>query len=130
VRLKISPGVDGGLSGGSSVRRPRSEDPHRRQWKLFSLLEQVLCLGKAIINIIVKVKLIVDIIVTVKLNFGRKKNIMNIIVTVQLNLGRNKDIINIIVTVQLNYAWNKDIINIIFYIPTKRWLEHEYHKYY
>ena len=30
---KISTGVNGGLSGGSSVRRPGSEDPHRRQRK-------------------------------------------------------------------------------------------------
>ena len=31
---KISAGVDGGLSGGSSLSRPRSEDPHRHQRKL------------------------------------------------------------------------------------------------
>ena len=37
VRRKISAGVDGGLSGGSSVRRPGSEDPHRHQRK-FSIL--------------------------------------------------------------------------------------------
>jgi hypothetical protein len=28
---KISAHVDGGPSGGSSMRRPRSEDPHRRE---------------------------------------------------------------------------------------------------
>jgi hypothetical protein len=31
VRRKISAHVDGGLSGGSRVRRPGSEDPHRRE---------------------------------------------------------------------------------------------------
>ena len=31
VRRKNSAGFDGGLSGGVSVRRPVSEDPHRRQ---------------------------------------------------------------------------------------------------
>ena len=31
--LQISAGVDGGLRGGSSVRRPGSEEPHRRQRK-------------------------------------------------------------------------------------------------
>ena len=31
VRWKKSAGVDGGLSGGSIVRRPGSEDPHRHQ---------------------------------------------------------------------------------------------------
>ena len=30
---KISAHVDGGLSGGSRVRRPGSEDPHRRERK-------------------------------------------------------------------------------------------------
>ena len=30
---KISAGVNGGPRGGSSVRRPGSEDPHRREWK-------------------------------------------------------------------------------------------------
>ena len=30
VRWKVSASVDGGLSGGSGVRRPGSEDPHRR----------------------------------------------------------------------------------------------------
>ena len=30
VRQKISASVDGGPSGGSRVRRPGSEDPHRR----------------------------------------------------------------------------------------------------
>jgi hypothetical protein len=30
VREKISASVDGGPSGGSRVRRPGSEDPHRR----------------------------------------------------------------------------------------------------
>ena len=30
---KISAHVDGGLSGGSRVRRPRSEDPYRRERK-------------------------------------------------------------------------------------------------
>ena len=29
--VTISAGVNGGLSGGSSVRRPGSQDPHRRQ---------------------------------------------------------------------------------------------------
>ena len=33
MRQKISAHVDGGLSGGSRVRRPRSEDPHRRERK-------------------------------------------------------------------------------------------------
>ena len=33
MRREISASVDGGLSGGSSVRRPGSEDPHRRQRK-------------------------------------------------------------------------------------------------
>ena len=33
----VSAGVDGGLSEGSSVRRPGSEDPHLRQRK-FSLI--------------------------------------------------------------------------------------------
>ena len=32
---KISAHVDGGLSGGSRVRRPGSEDPHRREQKLY-----------------------------------------------------------------------------------------------
>ena len=32
---KISAGVVGGLSGGSSVRRTSSEDPHRRQQNFF-----------------------------------------------------------------------------------------------
>jgi hypothetical protein len=30
LQRTISTSVDGGLSGGSSVRRPRSEDPHWR----------------------------------------------------------------------------------------------------
>jgi hypothetical protein len=34
MRLKISAHVDGGLSAGSRMRRPGSEDPHRK----FSLL--------------------------------------------------------------------------------------------
>jgi hypothetical protein len=34
VRRKISAYVDGGLSGGSRVRRPGSEDPRRRERKL------------------------------------------------------------------------------------------------
>ena len=34
---EISASVNGGLSGGSSVRRPGSEDPHRRQRKFLSL---------------------------------------------------------------------------------------------
>ena len=38
VHRKMSTGVDGGLSGGSSVRRPGSEDPHRRQRKLLGLM--------------------------------------------------------------------------------------------
>ena len=33
---KIFAGVDGGLSGGASVRRPGSEDPHQRQQKFIS----------------------------------------------------------------------------------------------
>ena len=33
MRRKISAHVDGGLSGGSRVRRPGSEDPHRRERK-------------------------------------------------------------------------------------------------
>ena len=37
MRRKISAGVDGGLSGGSSVRRPRSEVPHRLQRNLINL---------------------------------------------------------------------------------------------
>ena len=32
MRRKISAHVDGGMSGGSSVRRPGSEDPHWREW--------------------------------------------------------------------------------------------------
>ena len=35
--FKISAHVDGGLSGGSRVRRPGSEDPHRRERKFESL---------------------------------------------------------------------------------------------
>ena len=35
VRRKISAHVNGGPSGGSSVRRAGSEDPHRREWKFF-----------------------------------------------------------------------------------------------
>ena len=31
MRQKKSAHVDGGLTGGSSVRRPGSEDPHRRE---------------------------------------------------------------------------------------------------
>ena len=31
---KISPHVHGGLSGGSCVRRPGSEDPHQHEWIL------------------------------------------------------------------------------------------------
>ena len=38
MRQKISAHVDGGLSGGSSVRRPGSEDPHPRERK-FSILK-------------------------------------------------------------------------------------------
>jgi hypothetical protein len=41
--LDISAGVDGGLSGGSSMRRPGTEDPHRRQWKLFCIISQCKC---------------------------------------------------------------------------------------
>ena len=33
MQRKISAGVDGGLSGESSVRRPGSKDPHQRQRK-------------------------------------------------------------------------------------------------
>ena len=36
VRRKITASVDGGPSGGSSVRRPLSEDPRRRQQYFFS----------------------------------------------------------------------------------------------
>ena len=32
VCQKISAHVDGGLSGGTRVHRPGSEDPHRREW--------------------------------------------------------------------------------------------------
>ena len=35
---KISAHVDGGLSGGSRVRRPWSEDPHRRERKFDSVV--------------------------------------------------------------------------------------------
>ena len=28
----------GGLSGGSRVRRPGSEDPHRREWKFYTFM--------------------------------------------------------------------------------------------
>ena len=38
VRRKISAHVDGGLSGGSRVRRPGSKDPHRREWKFIYIL--------------------------------------------------------------------------------------------
>ena len=34
---KISAHVDGGLSGGSSIRRPRNEDPHRREQKFIPI---------------------------------------------------------------------------------------------
>ena len=39
--VTISAGVNGGLSGGSSVRRPGSQDPHRRQWKLSHRLKSI-----------------------------------------------------------------------------------------
>ena len=35
VHRKISAHLDGGLSGGSSVRRPRSEDPYWHERKFF-----------------------------------------------------------------------------------------------
>ena len=38
---QISANVDGGLSGGSSVLRPGSEDPHRRQCKFSDVLEEL-----------------------------------------------------------------------------------------
>ena len=38
MRWKISAGVNGGLSGGSSLCRTGSEDPHRRQRKFVSSL--------------------------------------------------------------------------------------------
>ena len=38
--VKISAGVDGGLSGGSSLRRPKREDPHRRQRKFLKVVEE------------------------------------------------------------------------------------------
>ena len=41
MRWKISAGVDGGLSRGSRVRRPWSEDPHKRQPKFFNNTETV-----------------------------------------------------------------------------------------
>ena len=40
MRLKISAGVDGWPSGGSSVCRPGSEDPHRRE-QIFNTLISV-----------------------------------------------------------------------------------------
>ena len=36
---KISAHVDGGLSGGSRVRRPGSEDPHRRERKFIIIIQ-------------------------------------------------------------------------------------------
>ena len=47
---KISASVDGGLSGGSSVRRPGSEGPHRRQRKFIYLFQVQLssCIHKDI----------------------------------------------------------------------------------
>ena len=36
LRRKISSYVDGGLSGGSHVPRPGSEDPHRFEWKFLN----------------------------------------------------------------------------------------------
>ena len=38
MRRKISAHVDGGLSGGSRVRGPGSEDPHRHERIFFSFL--------------------------------------------------------------------------------------------
>ena len=35
MHQKISAHIDGGLSGGSRVRRPLSEDPHRRERKVY-----------------------------------------------------------------------------------------------
>ena len=40
MRRKISASVDGGPSGKSRVRRPGSEDPHRR-WRNFFLINDV-----------------------------------------------------------------------------------------
>ena len=37
VRRKISAHIDGGPSRGSSMRRPRSEDPHRRERKFLDI---------------------------------------------------------------------------------------------
>ena len=54
MRRKISAHVDGGLSGGSRVRRPGSEDPHRRERKFSQLLYLIHKIrtswGKAIIT--------------------------------------------------------------------------------
>ena len=42
MRRKISDSVDGGPSGGSRVRRPGSEDPHRRKRKFVTHICQYL----------------------------------------------------------------------------------------
>ena len=42
---KNSDGIDGGLGGGSSVRRPGSEDPHRKFFKIL-----VMCLNLTGLN--------------------------------------------------------------------------------
>ena len=44
---KFYDGVNGGPKGGSSMRRPGSEDPHRRQRKFitFSFLEHLIFKG-------------------------------------------------------------------------------------
>ena len=45
VRRKIKSGVDGGPSGGSSVHRPGSEDPHRCQRNLLDFPHSMQCIG-------------------------------------------------------------------------------------
>ena len=40
MRQQISAGVNGGMSGGSSMHRPGSEDPHRRQRKFITSVEK------------------------------------------------------------------------------------------
>ena len=68
VRRKISAGVDGGLNGGSSVRRPRSEDPHRRQRKFYVCCQaQILsvlnwCSGQKLVKALFKCQEIPEII--------------------------------------------------------------------
>ena len=41
MRRQISASVDGGPSGGSSVRKPGSEDPHRRQRKFTEVINKI-----------------------------------------------------------------------------------------